>query len=181
MTDEREPAVQASPTLETVAAAAGVSRATVSRVVNGSTKVSPEVRAAVEAAIAELGYSPNRAARSLVTRRTGSVALVVSEPESRVFSDPWLAGTTRAVGQALADTDLQLVLMMVPTDGARERLARYLLGGHVDGVILMSLHGDDPLVPALQPSRLPTILMGRPMSPVPMIAIFSIYSPGKDV
>jgi DNA-binding LacI/PurR family transcriptional regulator len=137
-------------------------------VVNGSTRVSPEVKAAVEAAIAELGYSPNLAARSLVTRRTGSVALVVSEPESRVFADPLLAGMTRAVGKALADTDLQLVLMMVPTDGTRERLARYLLGGHVDGVILMSLHGPDPLVPALQTSKLPTILMGRPMSPVPI-------------
>jgi DNA-binding LacI/PurR family transcriptional regulator len=158
----------ASPTLETVAAAAGVSRATVSRVVNGGARVSPEARAAVEAAIAELGYSPNRAARSLVTRRTGSVALVVSEPEARVFSDPMLAGITRAIGQALAGTDLQLVLMMVPPGSGRQRLTNYLLGGHVDGVMLMSLHGDDPLVKELSDASLPVVLMGRPMSPLPI-------------
>ena len=157
-----------SPTLETVAAAAGVSRATVSRVVNGGTRVSAQVRATVEAAIADLGYSPNLAARSLVTRRTGSVALVVSEPESRVFRDPMLASVTRAIGQALAETDLQLVLMMVPADSGRRRLTRYLLGGHVDGVMLMSVHGDDALVKELSDSPLPVVLMGRPMSPLPV-------------
>ena len=157
-----------SPTLETVAAAAGVSRATVSRVVNGSARVSPKVRAAVEAAIADVGYSPNRAARSLVTRRTGSVALVVSEPEARVFSDPMLVVTTRAIGHALAGTDLQLVLMMVPADSGRRRLTRYLLGGHVDGVMLMSMHGDDPLLAELSRASLPMVLMGRPMSALPI-------------
>jgi DNA-binding LacI/PurR family transcriptional regulator len=151
-----------------VAAAAGVSRATVSRVVNGGSRVSAEVRAAVEAAIADLGYSPNRAARSLVTRRTGSVALVVSEPEARVFSDPMLAVVTRAIGQALAETDLQLVLMMTPAGAGRRRLTRYLLGGHVDGVMLMSLHGDDPLVAELSQASLPVVLLGRPMSPLPI-------------
>ncbi|HEY0696379.1 MAG TPA: LacI family DNA-binding transcriptional regulator, partial [Micromonospora sp.] len=69
------------PTLDAVAARAGVGRGTVSRVVNGSPQVSPKARAAVQAAIAELGYVPNRAARALVTRRTDSVALVVSESE----------------------------------------------------------------------------------------------------
>ena len=82
----------APPTLEQVAALAGVSRATVSRVVNGSPKVSPAVRAQVERAVAKLGYVPNRAARSLVTRRADSVALVVSEPHTRFFSEPFFAG-----------------------------------------------------------------------------------------
>ena len=57
-------------TLEQVAKVAGVSRATVSRVVNGSPRVSGDVRRAVEAAVVELGYVPNRAARSLVTRHS---------------------------------------------------------------------------------------------------------------
>ena len=88
------------PTLEQVAALAGVSRATVSRVVNGSPKVSPAVRAQVERAVAKLGYVPNRAARSLVTRRADSVALVASEPHARFFSEPFFAGMVRGVSAA---------------------------------------------------------------------------------
>ena len=61
-------------TLDEVARVAGVSRATVSRVVNGSPKVCPDVRRSVEKAIDRLGYVPNRAARSLVTRRSDSIA-----------------------------------------------------------------------------------------------------------
>ena len=100
------------PTLEQVAALAGVSRATVSRVVNGSPKVSPAVRAQVERAVVKLGYVPNRAARSLVTRRANSVALVVSEPHARFFSEPFFAGMVRGVSAALAETGVQLLLLI---------------------------------------------------------------------
>ena len=67
----------AAPTLEEVAREANVSRATVSRVVNGSPKVSPDVVTAVNAAIAKLNYVPNRAARSLASRTSGAIALIV--------------------------------------------------------------------------------------------------------
>src|SRR2546430_11506059 len=96
------------PTLDEVAARAGVGRGTVSRVVNGSPQVSPESRAAVEQAIAELNYVPNRAARALVTQRTDSVALVVSESEARVFGEPFFAGIIRGISGGLADPPLQL-------------------------------------------------------------------------
>jgi DNA-binding LacI/PurR family transcriptional regulator len=155
-----------APTLETVAAEAGVSRATVSRVVNGSPKVSEDVRAAVEAAVARLGYVPNRAARSLVTRRTGSVALVVSEAEMKVFTDPLLAAMVRSLGVALSARDVQLVLMMVRADHERKRLTGYLLGGHVDGVFLMSLHEGDPLPRILSDSGLPVVQMARPLGDI---------------
>ncbi|MFE1350337.1 LacI family DNA-binding transcriptional regulator, partial [Streptomyces sp. NPDC058757] len=79
------------PTLEDVAREAGVSRATVSRVVNGVRNVAPEIRRTVLAAVARTGYAPNQAARSLVTRRTGAVALVLSATggsfTARLFSD----------------------------------------------------------------------------------------------
>ena len=74
-------------TLEEVGAAAGVSRATVSRVINGSPRVSPEAKVAVERAIDKLGYSPNRAARSLVTRRTDTVALSRWGPGPAIRND----------------------------------------------------------------------------------------------
>ena len=76
-------------TLEAVAKEAGVSRATASRVLNNSPKVSPEVRRSVERAIARLGYVPNPAARSLVTRRSDSVGVVITEPTSRLFDEPF--------------------------------------------------------------------------------------------
>jgi DNA-binding LacI/PurR family transcriptional regulator len=150
------------PTLEQVAALAGVSRATVSRVVNGSPRVSPERRALVEQAIGKLGYVPNRAARSLVTRRSDSVALVVFEPEARVFAEPFFAGMARGVASALAATDLQLVLLMAQDPAQRERVVRYIVNHHADGVLLASLHGEDPLPRRLADAGVPTVLMGRP-------------------
>ena len=99
-------------TLEGVALSAGVSRATVSRVVNGSPKVSPDVRREVEAAIERLGYVPNRAARSLVTRRSGSFGLVITEPTGRLFSDPFFPRVLRGIGAELTARDLQLILLM---------------------------------------------------------------------
>src|SRR5215218_3564140 len=155
------------PTLEQVAALAGVSRATVSRVVNGSPKVSPPVRAQVERAVAKLGYVPNRAARSLVTRRADSVALVVSEPHARFFSEPFFAGMVRGVSAALAGTGVQLVLLIAQDLPDRGRLERYVVGGHVDGVLLAPLHGDDPLPGILERAGVPAVLVGRPAGVVP--------------
>ena len=152
------------PTLESVAARAGVSRATVSRVVNGSSVVSPRVRRAVEAAIAELGYRPNRAARSLATRRAGSVALIVSEPEELVLADPFLSSMIWAVGQALAGSDIEMVLKMVGNDAQRAGLDRFLDGGTIDGAILVSFHDDHPPVRSVAQARLPAVVLGRPLA-----------------
>ena len=152
-----------SPTLEQVAALAGVSRATVSRVVNGSPKVLPDTVAVVERAIGQLGYVPNRAARALVTRRTDSVAIVVPEPDSRVFSDPFFAGMLRGVSLTLAPTSSQLVLLIEPAEGDDQRLLRYLRGGHVDGAIIISHHGRDNVLQELAQLPLPIVFSARPL------------------
>ncbi|HVW18194.1 MAG TPA: LacI family DNA-binding transcriptional regulator [Solirubrobacteraceae bacterium] len=151
------------PTLEAVGRAAGVSRATVSRVVNGSPKVSPEAREAVQRAIAELGYTPNRAARSLVTRRTDTIALLLSEPEARVFADPFFAAMMRGITAVTAEVDVNVVLLVAQDEAEHERARRYLRRDHVDGVVLMSLHGDDPLPTLLEEAGVPTVQVGRPM------------------
>lgn len=151
------------PTLEAVAARAGVGRGTVSRVINGSTKVSDRARTAVQRAIEELGYVPNRAARTLVTRRTDTVALVVSESEERLWDEPYFAGIIRGMSAGLADTGLQMILAIAQSATDHERLERYLTGHHVDGVMLISLHGDDPLPGRLEDSGVPTVLNGFPV------------------
>ena len=115
-------AVNSQPTLDEVARIAGVSRATASRAINGGTRVSATAQRAVADAVRSLGYVPNPAARSLVTRRTDSVAVIVPEPDERVFSDPFFAGTLRGVNRVLATRDLQLVLLWrrrAPRDSAR--------------------------------------------------------------
>jgi len=148
-------------TLEEVARVAGVSRATVSRVVNDSPRVRPDIRLTVEAAIRQLGYQPNRAARSLVTRRSDSIAVVIMESTGRLFSDPFFPRLVRGVSGELSSRDLQLVLLM-PEPAEQERTIRYLTGGHVDGALLVSLHGDDPTPAALAARGVPAVFVGRP-------------------
>jgi DNA-binding LacI/PurR family transcriptional regulator len=134
----------------------------VSRVVNGSPQVSAAARAAVEQAISELGYVPNRAARALVTQRTDSVALVVSESEERVFGEPFFAGIIRGINSMLLETPLQLWLAMAQSKAERDRVEHHLSPQHVDGVLLLSLHGDDPLPTLLAQRGLPVVLGGLP-------------------
>jgi DNA-binding LacI/PurR family transcriptional regulator len=150
------------PTLEEVAKAAGVSRATASRVVNGSNSVGTDARQNVERAIVQLGYVPNRAARSLVTRRSETVGVVIGEPAGRIFGDPFFIEVLRGISAGLAARDLQLILMLTQTLEEERRAERYLLGGHVDGVILFSLHGEDRLPADLKAHGIPVVVGGEP-------------------
>ncbi|MFC8506500.1 LacI family DNA-binding transcriptional regulator [Streptomyces sp. NPDC057411] len=150
------------PTLEEVAARAGVSRATVSRVVNGGAGVREALVEKVRKAVDELGYVPNHAARTLVTRRNGAVAVIIAEPEFRIFSDPFFERQIRGISRELTAHDAQLVLLWVEDSGDHERIARYLGGGHVDGALAFSLHDDDELPAIVRDARVPTVFGGRP-------------------
>lgn len=155
-----QPATQV--TLEIVAQAAGVSRATVSRVVNGDSRVHPATRYNVEKVVARLGYSPNRAARSLVTRRSDSIGLVIPEPTTRLFGDPFFPRLLRGISEVLSARALQLVLFAPQSRVDEDRLRAYLSSGHVDGALLVSLHGDDPLPRYLAAAGVPVVVGGRP-------------------
>jgi DNA-binding LacI/PurR family transcriptional regulator len=148
------------PTLEEVAVRAGVGRGTVSRVINGSPRVSDATRAAVEAAVAELGYVPNTAARALAANRTDAIALVVPEPETRFFAEPYFSDILRGVGAAISDTEMQLLLIFAGSDRERRRLAQYLAAHRVDGVLLVSVHADDPLPDLLSQLEIPAVISG---------------------
>ncbi|GHC74095.1 LacI family DNA-binding transcriptional regulator [Streptomyces flavofungini] len=156
------PQAAARPTLEAVAERAGVSRATVSRVVNGDAGVREALAVKVRRAVRELGYVPNRAARSLVTRRHDAVAVVIAEPETRVFADPFFARQLRGISKELTARDVQLVLLLTEGRDDHERVGRYLAGGHVDGALVFSLHLDDPLPGIIHGAGLPTVFGGRP-------------------
>jgi DNA-binding LacI/PurR family transcriptional regulator len=156
--------------LEDVAARAGVSRATVSRVVNGGARVAEDTRLAVEQAIEELGYTPNRAARSLAGRQSDTVALVVSEPSARLFADPFLAAAVRGIAAGFSTTRYQLVLLLVQGEADHSRAERHLLRGNSDGVLLLSARADDELPGMLAEAGIACVLAGRPPADTPGVS-----------
>ena len=148
------------PTIHDVARASGVSRGTVSRALNGDPYVSTAALAAVRRAVAETGYVVNRNARSLVTQRTGTVVMVLSEPQEKLFEDPNFSVLLRVATRRLAVKDVALVMMVAGDDGDRERVVRYLRGGHADGVLLLSTHAGDPLAAEIEGLPIPTVACG---------------------
>ncbi|KUL31697.1 LacI family DNA-binding transcriptional regulator [Actinoplanes awajinensis] len=161
------PATSRPPTLDEVAARAGVSRTVVSRVINNGPHVSLAKRTAVEKAIRELGYTPNRAARTLVTRQTGVVMLVVSGEGPEVFADPFFAQIIVGASAALEKTDLHLMLSLATPVRGRDRLRAFLQTRSADGVMLVAMRGDDPLIEIAAQSGLPTVFVGLPLNGTP--------------
>ncbi|MFD8519606.1 LacI family DNA-binding transcriptional regulator [Streptomyces capillispiralis] len=150
------------PTLEDVARRAGVSKSTVSRVINGEPKVRAAVADRVRQAVAALGYVPNQAARSLVTRRSNAVAVVVTEPQNRLFVDPYFDCHLRGIRQELVRRGAQPVLLFIEDPDDYPRVGTFLGGGHVDGALLFSLRTDDPLPAMVAHMDLPAVFGGRP-------------------
>lgn len=155
---------RSAPTLDDVAKAAGVSRATASRVVNGVVPVSRPAAEAVHRAITMLGYRPNIAARALVTRRVGAVVVLVPETEDRVFSDPFFPLAYHGALDAFRHTGIHVLLSMAhPQDGVEPMLA-FFQSDHADGAIVISHHGHD-FAQAIAASSRPVVFVGNPNVP----------------
>jgi DNA-binding LacI/PurR family transcriptional regulator len=150
-------------TLSDVAAMAKVSRATVSRVLNGDERVGPRYRSAVLSAAQRLGYVPNRAARSLRTRRSGSIGVVLAEPSSVVFGNTFFGLLLSGIAGVLNERDLLLTLFMPQNDRDERRLQSYLATGHVDGVLLTFYQDRDPLYDLLVRNGIPVVVNARPL------------------
>lgn len=148
-------------TIEEVAAVAGVSRSTVSRVVNGSTAVSPTALESVRRAIAELNYVPNRAARSLASRSTMAIALVVPEDTTRLFGDPFFASVVSGINSRISRSDYVLNLIMASADPG-DKTAQYVRSGAVDGAIIVSHHTSDTFIERIA-AAVPVVYGGRPV------------------
>ncbi len=149
--------------LEEIGRLAGVSRSTVSRVVNGSPNVSPEAQKRVEAVIAETGYQPHAAARSLASNRTGVFGLVIPSAAETLFDDPYfgrlilgVTSATNAMGATLA-----LFLFNQESDG-ESIIPRVVNPGLVDGVIVTANEMGNPLIDHLQRVGMPYVIVGRP-------------------
>ena len=149
-------------TIHDVAAAAGVSRGTVSRVVNGERYVSDEARSAVESAIHRVGYVPNTAARNLKTRRSHAVGLIVHEPHSLFLEDPNIGAILLGTNTVLSEANYQLVCLIIDSQRDIDRVAEYLGGGFVDGVIIVSARAGDPIGRVVSEMGIPAAFVGHP-------------------
>lgn len=154
----------ARATLEMVAARAGVSRGTASRVLNGSSNVSAKAVDAVTRAARELRYRPNAMARSLVTGRTGLVGLVINIPVDRLFGDPFFALLLGGAEQVFAAADSALVLSVLTDDRELDRLLD-LASGSLDGLLVVYGRGDEPLTRHLLGLGKPVVFAGRVQVP----------------
>lgn len=169
-------AMNRPPTLEDVAQVAGVSRATVSRVINNTRNVDAQLHEVVWRAITQTGYVPNRAARSLVTRRTDTIALVISDSEGhdddpfrgRLLGDPFFGRVVGGLLSVLRPKGLQLSLQLVGSHEARVRLVGDLRQGQADGAVVLSLQPRDTLPGLLVESAVAAVLVGRPATPLPI-------------
>ncbi|MER7797421.1 LacI family DNA-binding transcriptional regulator [Microbacterium sp. NPDC096154] len=154
-------AARGTATIEEVAARAGVSRSTVSRVLGGGDRVSAEALDAVRRAISELNYVPNRAARSLASRQTHAIALVVPEDTTRFFGDPFFAAIVTGINARLSRSD-HVLNLFIASDDPGDKATSYLTGGNVDGALVASHHTSDTFVERIN-QAVPVVFGGRPV------------------
>lgn len=150
--------------LEDIARLAGVSRSTVSRVVNGDARVSDSARARVQQVVAEHDFTPNAAARNLASRRTRIVGLVIPRLADTIFRDPWFPPLIDGCSAACTEADLSLLIAMENTaqpEGANRLASRLIRGHHLDGVIDSSSYFNDRFIARLVAERFPHVLVGR--------------------
>src|SRR5512137_2075009 len=150
-------------TLEQVAKLSGVSRSTVSRVINEQPNVKPEVRARVRQVITETGYQPDPAARSLAGHRSGIMGLVIPHAVQMLFTDPYIPRLLQGITQACNAHDYTLSLFVLHTPAEEEKLYRRILQTQLyDGIIVQAAPVGDPLIKQLAEHAVPLVMIGRP-------------------
>ncbi|HWV24643.1 MAG TPA: LacI family DNA-binding transcriptional regulator [Thermomicrobiales bacterium] len=151
--------------LRDIAQLSGVSRSTVSRVINDDPRVSDEVRARVKAIIEREGYHPHAAARALATRRSGVFGLVIPQALGSLFGDPWFPRFTQGCLDAAREIGVTLMLLMEPADdpvAVGKLIDRLVVTRHIDGLVLAASMRDDMMISALAELGFPYMLVGRP-------------------
>ena len=148
-------------TLEDIAQMSGVSRSTVSRVINGNPNVSEQTRKKVLDIIQNIGFQPNLAARGLAVGRTRVIGLVIPTGLTIIFSDPYFPLVIQGVASACNPRGYSVMLWLAEPEYERKTISQVLYNGLIDGVIVSSMVMDDPLIERLSESQRPFITIGR--------------------
>jgi DNA-binding LacI/PurR family transcriptional regulator len=153
-----------SPTIRDVAAAAGVSVATVSKYTNGSQRFSAPVEAKLKSAIESLGYRSNPLARSMITGETRTIGLAILD-----IRNPHFTNIVKGANRIALQNDYTLLLVDTEESQARERPLIEALAQRVDGMIVSSRMPDDSVQWMLELHK-PVVLFGRnPNFPIPSV------------
>jgi LacI family transcriptional regulator len=147
-------------TLEKIAEMAGVSRSTISRVVNNHPSVSGEVRQRVLKIIQETGYQPNSSARSLRSRRTNVTGLVLPQTIDTLFVDPYFPVLTQGIARACNLFRQTLALFLESQDKAG--MKRIMQEGFLDGFGIQSVQMQTTIYEKLNATDIPFVIIGRP-------------------
>ena len=152
-----------SLTLEAIGKLAGVSRSTVSRVLNDHPDVRPEVRMRVEAVIEKTGYLPNQAARALVSNRSGLIGLVMPTEVDELFGDPYYSALVHGIQEGCTETGS--IFSIFPFYGPRGQavlLPMLMAQGFLDGVIATAGPRSDQLIATLRDHGKNDVVVGHP-------------------
>ncbi len=150
-------------TLEEIAELAGVSRATVSRVVNGHPNVSLKVRERVQKVIAQTGYEPNRAARSLASNRSNMIGLFIPlVGQSELFADPYYGKLISGIAHECNELSYILTLFVFDNrDAERTMFASIVNSGFLDGFVITASTLNNPYTRLLDERNIPFVMVGR--------------------
>jgi LacI family transcriptional regulator len=162
--------------LEDIALKAGVSRSTVSRVINRNNHVSAKTRAKVLAVIEDVGFSPNPAARMLVTQRTRVIGVVIPHTLNVVFEDPaYYPALLQGIAEIANKHDYGMLLWMGQSSQDEARFHQRILQNRLmDGILVASFREGDPLLRHLLQAQLPFTMVERPLEMQDKITYVSI-------
>lgn len=151
-------------TIKEVAKLVGVSPSTVSRVISDSPRISDETKKNVRKAMKELGYYPNAIARSLVSKETNTILIVMPQSAERAFLNPFFPLALSGISSAAHEADYCLLLSTGDTEKQQlSSIQEIVMSGRVDGVVLMFSSVDNGTLDFLKSLNIPSIVIGKPL------------------